>query len=75
MTRASLLVAALCSLAPATAFAHPGHGHTDPDSWRHYLTEPVHVIPLAVLAVIAVVAVMALRSRARRPGASLRERR
>jgi hypothetical protein len=36
-------------------YAHPGHGHTDPGSWTHYLTEPVHVIPLA-LAVGAVVA-------------------
>jgi len=36
-------------------FMHPGHGHTDPGSWTHYLTEPVHVIPLA-FAAIAVVA-------------------
>lgn len=36
-------------------FAHPGHGTTDPSSWRHYLTEPVHVITL-VVAVVAVVA-------------------
>jgi hypothetical protein len=35
--------------------AHPGHGHTDPESWTHYFTEPVHVIPLA-LAVGAAVA-------------------
>lgn len=75
MTRASMVVAALCSLVPATAFAHPGHGHTDPDSWQHYLTEPVHVIPLALLAAIAIVAVMAVRSRVRRASPSLRERR
>jgi hypothetical protein len=31
-------------------FMHPGHGHTDPASWTHYLTEPVHVIPLALAA-------------------------
>lgn len=75
MTRASMLVAALCSLVPATAFAHPGHGHTDPDSWQHYLTEPVHVIPLALLAAIVIVAIMGLRARVRRGSASLRERR
>jgi len=28
--------------APATAFAHPGHGHTDPHSLVHHLVEPVH---------------------------------
>jgi hypothetical protein len=30
--------------------AHPGHGHTAPESWTHYLTEPVHVIPFALAA-------------------------
>lgn len=30
-----MLIAALLA-------AHPGHGTTDPGSWRHYLTEPVH---------------------------------
>lgn len=30
--------------------AHPGHGHTDPTSWVHYLTEPVHVVPFALAA-------------------------
>ena len=32
-------------------FAHPGHGTTDPSSWRHYLTEPIHGI--AAVAAIA----------------------
>jgi hypothetical protein len=36
-------------------FAHPGHGSTDPSSWRHYLTEPLHVA-VVVLAAIAAVA-------------------
>ena len=45
-------------LLPATAFAHPGHGHTEPGTWTHYLTEPVHVA--AVAAAIAVVAGSAL---------------
>jgi hypothetical protein len=46
------------NLATLLAFlaAHPGHGHTDPESWTHYLTEPAHVIPLA-LAVGSIVAV------------------
>jgi hypothetical protein len=35
--------------------AHPGHGHTDPGSLTHYLTEPIHVIPLALAAGAAVV--------------------
>jgi hypothetical protein len=35
--------------------AHPGHGHTDPESWTHYLTEPIHVVPLALAASAVVV--------------------
>jgi hypothetical protein len=34
---------------------HPGHGTTDPNSWAHYLTEPVHVLALAGIAAISVV--------------------
>ena len=36
------------------AFIHPGHGTTDPSSWRHYLTEPVHVVVLVAAIAIAV---------------------
>ena len=32
---------------------HPGHGTTDPHTWRHYLTEPLHVVGIvAALAVL-----------------------
>ncbi len=48
LARVSTSIAALVVLAPATALAHPGHGHTAPDSWLHYLTEPVHAIAAAV---------------------------
>jgi hydrogenase/urease accessory protein HupE len=47
----------LLLLVPTLAFAHPGHGHTEPTSWTHYLTEPVHV----ALLVIAAVTVLAWR--------------
>lgn len=35
---------------------HPGHGHTDPSGWLHYLTEPLHVATIggAVVAAITV---------------------
>ena len=60
----SILVV-LFLLVPALALAHPGHGETDPGSWTHYLTEPVHVIVLA--AVVAVIAAIGWRrSRVRR---------
>ena len=36
------------------AFFHPGHGTTDPSSWRHYLTEPMHVAVLVAAIAIAV---------------------
>ena len=66
ITRARTLLAAVCTLVPATAFAHPGHGHTDPDSLAHYLTEPVHAIPLALAAAFVIIAVAGWRIRARR---------
>ena len=53
-------MAAITSL---LAFAHPGHGMTDPASWTHYLTEPVHVV-LAAVAISAWLLV-GLRWRAR----------
>jgi putative copper export protein len=46
----------LVTLVPSLAFAHPGHGETQPDTWRHFVTEPVHVLSLA----IAIVAITAL---------------
>ena len=42
-----MLLSLVVLLFSARAFAHPGHGDTDPGTWRHYLTEPVHVLTLA----------------------------
>ena len=39
----------------AMFLAHPGHGTTDPESWRHYLTEPVHVLTALAIVALAVV--------------------
>jgi putative copper export protein len=48
------LTALLASLAvPTTALAHPGHGTTEPDSWAHYLTEPLHVAVIAAAVSLA----------------------
>jgi len=44
------------------AFAHPGHGDTEPESWSHYLNEPVHVLGLAAAIAIILVAVLGLRA-------------
>jgi putative copper export protein len=53
-TRIWMLLALLVGLLPASALAHPGHGETDAGSWRHYLTEPQHVLSLAgAIAVLA----------------------
>lgn len=67
MKRSPLVLA--LSLVPAIAAAHPGHGHTDPHGWAHYLTEPVHVVGLAAGAVALVFAISWQRSRARRRSA------
>ncbi len=58
-------LAALLALVPTTVLAHPGHGHTDPASWRHYVTEPVHLAALAATAAVAIVAGVIWRARLR----------
>ena len=47
-TRIAAALATLSALSPAVASAHPGHGTTAPNSWTHYLTEPVHIAVLGV---------------------------
>jgi len=37
-----------------TSLAHPGHGMTDPSSFRHYLTEPLHIVAIAAVAFVAI---------------------
>ncbi len=56
------LAAIAVLFAPAIVEAHPGHGHFAAGSWAHYLLEPVHAIPLAIVAWFAVI-VVALRRR------------
>lgn len=42
-------------MAASAAAAHPGHGlGGDASGWLHYLTEPLHVAPLALAAVAGV---------------------
>lgn len=48
----------LATSALAAFGLHPGHGATDPSSFRHYLSEPLHV---AVLGGAAIVAIAVLR--------------
>jgi hypothetical protein len=54
------------SLVPAIAAAHPGHGHTDPRSWTHYVTEPVHAAALIAALVALEISIQWQRGRARR---------
>jgi hydrogenase/urease accessory protein HupE len=47
-------IAASCLLLASAAAAHPGHGlGGGSQSWLHYLSEPLHVAPLA-LAMLSV---------------------
>lgn len=52
----------LALTATLVANAHEGHGVVEPgNSLRHYLTEPLHVIPLLLLAGIVIFLVRSLR--------------
>jgi uncharacterized membrane-anchored protein len=57
MIRALVSLALVQCFSLSTALAHPGHGDTDPNGWRHHLTEPVHVAAVAVALVALVVVV------------------
>jgi hypothetical protein len=66
VTAAVLLVAGLSG---ATAWAHPGHGMTPPDSAVHYAIEPAHGwrAPLVLCVVLAAAALgIAVRRQRRR---------
>jgi len=43
--------------ATSAAFAHPGHGTTGGFTIMHYITEPVHAIPLLIAIVLGIVLV------------------
>lgn len=49
------LVVLLLLILPAVAFGHPGHGSgSDSGSVMHYLTSPMHAVPVAVGLLAAV---------------------
>lgn len=41
--------------ATSAAFAHPGHGSTGGYTITHYITEPVHAVPLLFAIVLGIV--------------------
>jgi hypothetical protein len=61
-----ILTAAALMCVAGTAWAHPGHGVTDPDTPAHYVVEPLHAIPVLVL--IGGVALALYRIRSSRRG-------
>jgi hypothetical protein len=67
ITRYSVLVASLGTLAGATAHAHPGHGEPGDDfSLLHYLTEPMHLgVGICLLIGSVAIAKLIMKSRSR----------
>ena len=59
-----IVVALLC--VPTFASAHPGHGHTPPGTWLHYLSEPAHIGALAGAGALAMSVAAWRRMRQRR---------
>jgi hypothetical protein len=56
-----LFAAGAMLLSPVTLLAHPGHGHENPLSPGHYVTNPEHFIPLALTIGAVLFAVSAYR--------------
>jgi hypothetical protein len=55
-----ILFTILGTMLPATALAHPGHGESiGSNNLLHYLAEPEHGIPIAVMALAMIAAKMA----------------
>ena len=48
---------------PSSVWAHAGHGVTPADSAAHYILEPLHFVPVALLVVAAGLAWAAFRER------------
>ena len=42
----------LIALLPLCAMGHDGHGSSHAHSLLHYLTEPLHIIPVAVVMAV-----------------------
>lgn len=59
--------AALHGLVPSVALAHPGHGTTEPETWSHYFTEPLHLAAIATATLVTVPFVIGLRRTRPRP--------
>ena len=58
----STLALAMVSLGPQ-AWGHPGHGvSAEPNGIFHYLTEPLHLLPLIALAAAVFVVVRCVRA-------------
>lgn len=53
-------------LLSGAAFAHPGHGTGAGTDALHFLTEPVHAVPIALLALAGVLGRTFWRRRVRR---------
>ncbi len=48
---------------PGVAAAHPGHGnHRDGNSFLHYATSPIHLLPLLAAAVVVACLAFCFRS-------------
>lgn len=52
------------ALVPVLAMAHPGHGEAagDGNSWRHYLTEPQHLLVIGGALAIAAAALWVINT-------------
>lgn len=61
--RTIALSAALITCGVSAAFAHPGHGVTEPYTVVHQVVEPVHAIPWGMLLIGSLVAVLAVSAR------------
>lgn len=49
------LATLLIFFAPVLASAHPGHGHDNPLSPGHYVGNPEHSLPIALIIAVGVV--------------------
>jgi hypothetical protein len=54
-------LASVSALLPCICFAHPGHGHTDGYSIKHYFIEPYHVMISFLALSIALLVVYGIR--------------
>lgn len=58
MNALRLILLLVCAMLSFAAMGHEGHGHEHPWTVKHYLVNPVHGIPVAMVIILVLVIIV-----------------